>query len=41
MTAMAGRLPRARLHVLPDAAHMSPFLHPEALARMVTEGHSH
>ena len=41
MTAMAGRLPRARLHVLPDAAHMSPFLHPEALARMITEGHGH
>lgn len=41
MTAMAGRLPHARLHVLPDAAHMSPFLHPEALAQMIAEGRGH
>jgi pimeloyl-ACP methyl ester carboxylesterase len=41
MTAMAGRLPHARLHVIPDAAHMSPFLHPEALAQMIVEGRGH
>jgi pimeloyl-ACP methyl ester carboxylesterase len=41
MTAMAGRLSHARLHVLPDAAHMSPFLHPEALAHMIAEGRGH
>ena len=41
MTAMAGRLSHARLHVLPEAAHMSPFLHPEALARLIAEGRGH
>ncbi len=32
MTALRDRLPNAQLHVLADAAHMSPFLNPAALA---------
>lgn len=36
MSAMARRLRRARLTVLADAAHMSIFRQPTALARMIT-----
>jgi pimeloyl-ACP methyl ester carboxylesterase len=35
MSAMAGRLPRATLQVLPGAAHMSPFTDPAALAGLI------
>lgn len=35
MAALAGRLRRATLHVLPGAAHMSPFTDPAALARLI------
>ena len=35
MSALAGRLPRASLAVLPGAAHMSPFTDPAALARLI------
>jgi pimeloyl-ACP methyl ester carboxylesterase len=35
MSAMAGRLPRATLRVLPGAAHMSPFTDPAALAELI------
>jgi pimeloyl-ACP methyl ester carboxylesterase len=38
MATMAERLPRGRLHVLREAAHMSPFLRPEVLAHVFTEG---
>jgi pimeloyl-ACP methyl ester carboxylesterase len=37
MTALAGRLPRARLTVLTGSAHLSPFLDPAALARLLTD----
>jgi pimeloyl-ACP methyl ester carboxylesterase len=36
MSAMADRLPRARLQVLPGAAHMSPFTDPAALAELIS-----
>jgi pimeloyl-ACP methyl ester carboxylesterase len=36
MSAMAGRLPRATLQVLPGAAHMSPFTDPAALAALIS-----
>jgi pimeloyl-ACP methyl ester carboxylesterase len=36
MSAMADRLPRATLRVLPGAAHMSPFTDPAALARLIS-----
>ena len=36
MSAMAGRLPRATLRVLPGAAHVSPFNDPAALARLIS-----
>lgn len=35
MAALAGRLPRASLTVLPGAAHMSPFTDPAALAGLI------
>jgi pimeloyl-ACP methyl ester carboxylesterase len=35
MSAFAGRLPRASLHVLPGAAHMTPFTDPAALAALI------
>jgi pimeloyl-ACP methyl ester carboxylesterase len=38
MSALAGRLPRASLTVLPGAAHMSPFTDPVALARLIRRG---
>jgi 3-oxoadipate enol-lactonase len=38
MAALAGRLPDATLTVLPDAAHMSPFLDPVGLAHLVAGG---
>ena len=37
MTELAHRLPRARLHVLEHAAHMSPFLDPAGLASLLQE----
>lgn len=36
MSAMADRLPRATLRVLPGAAHMSPFTDPAALAELIS-----
>ncbi len=38
MSALAGRLPRANLTVLPGAAHMSPFTDPTALAEVIRRG---
>ena len=38
MSALASRLPRASLAVLPGAAHMSPFTDPAALARLILRG---
>jgi pimeloyl-ACP methyl ester carboxylesterase len=35
MSALAGRLPRATLHVLPGAAHMTPFGDPARLAALL------
>jgi pimeloyl-ACP methyl ester carboxylesterase len=35
MSAMAGRLPQARLHVLAGAAHMTPFTDPARLATLL------
>ena len=35
MSALASRLPRADLHVLPGAAHMTPFTDPAALAQLI------
>lgn len=35
MSALASRLPRASLTVLPGAAHMSPFIDPAALATLI------
>jgi pimeloyl-ACP methyl ester carboxylesterase len=35
MGALAERLPRGSLHVLPGAAHMTPFADPAALARLL------
>lgn len=35
MDELAGRLPLARLHVLTDAAHLSPFLNPDVLATLI------
>jgi pimeloyl-ACP methyl ester carboxylesterase len=35
MTGMAGRAPRGRAHVLSGAAHMSPFVDPDALAELI------
>jgi pimeloyl-ACP methyl ester carboxylesterase len=35
MSALASRLPRASLTVLSGAAHMSPFIDPTALARLI------
>jgi pimeloyl-ACP methyl ester carboxylesterase len=40
MEAMARRAPGGRLHVLPGAAHMSPFVDSEALAEMVLSASS-
>jgi pimeloyl-ACP methyl ester carboxylesterase len=37
MSALAGRLPRARLQILPGAAHMTPFTDPAALARLLLD----
>jgi pimeloyl-ACP methyl ester carboxylesterase len=36
MSALAGRLPRARLRILPGAAHMTPFTDPAALAGLIS-----
>ncbi len=36
MTALAQRLPNSDLQVLPDAAHLSPLLHPRSLADRLT-----
>ena len=36
MSALAGRLPPARLHVLPGAAHMTPFSDPGQLALLIS-----
>jgi pimeloyl-ACP methyl ester carboxylesterase len=38
MSALASRLPWASLTVLPGAAHMSPFIDPAALARLILRG---
>jgi pimeloyl-ACP methyl ester carboxylesterase len=38
MSALASRLPRASLTVLPGAAHMSPFTDPAALAALTLGG---
>ncbi len=38
MSALASRLPRASLAVLPGAARMSPFTDPAALARLILRG---
>ena len=35
MSALASRLPRAHLHVLPGAAHMTSFTDPAALAQLI------
>ncbi len=35
MSALAGRLPRASLQILPSAAHMTPFTDPAALAQLI------
>jgi 3-oxoadipate enol-lactonase len=35
MSAFAGRLPRASLQVLPQAAHMTPFTNPASLAQLI------
>jgi len=35
MSALASRLPGANLHLLPGAAHMTPFTDPAALAQMI------
>jgi len=37
MSALADRLPRARLQVLPGAAHMTPFTDPAALAQLILD----
>ncbi len=37
MTALAERLRRATLHVLPGAAHMTPFTDPAALVRLIAD----
>jgi len=37
MSALAGRLPRARLQILPGAAHMTPFTDPAALAQLILD----
>jgi pimeloyl-ACP methyl ester carboxylesterase len=37
MAALANRLPRAQLHVLEGAAHMSPFLDPGRLAGLIRQ----
>jgi pimeloyl-ACP methyl ester carboxylesterase len=37
MSALADRLPRARLQILPGAAHMTPFTDPAALARLLLD----
>lgn len=36
MSALAGRLPRARLHILAGAAHMTPFTDPARLSTLLT-----
>lgn len=38
MTAMARRIPGATIDVWPDAAHLSPFLHPDRLAGLLLGG---
>ncbi|MBV9096025.1 MAG: alpha/beta fold hydrolase [Streptosporangiaceae bacterium] len=38
MSALAGRLPRGSLTVLPGAAHLSPFCDPAALAGLIVRG---
>jgi pimeloyl-ACP methyl ester carboxylesterase len=35
MAALAGRLPRATLHVLDGARHMTPYADPAALAALI------
>lgn len=35
MSALASRLPRATLKILPGAAHMTPFTDPAALAEHI------
>jgi hypothetical protein len=35
MSAMADRLPRATLQVLPGAAHLTPFADPAALSQLI------
>jgi pimeloyl-ACP methyl ester carboxylesterase len=35
MSALASRLPRATLQILPGAAHMTPFTDPAALAELL------
>jgi len=35
MSALASRLPRATLQILPGAAHMTPFTDPAALAELI------
>jgi pimeloyl-ACP methyl ester carboxylesterase len=36
MSALAGRLPQARLHILAGAAHMTPFTDPARLSALLT-----
>ena len=38
MSALADRLPRATLQILPGAAHMTPFTDPAALAQLILRG---
>jgi pimeloyl-ACP methyl ester carboxylesterase len=35
MSALAGRLPQASLHILAGAAHMTPFTDPARLAMLL------
>ena len=37
MAAMAGRIPGSTFTVWPDAAHLSPFLHPERFAALIAD----
>ena len=38
MAEMAARIPGATFHLLPEAAHMSPFVAPDALATVIAGG---